>query len=455
MKAFDIDYTDQLDEQQVRYLLKSELERNKLLIKQNKFALFRYEAKDDVMVFLYQGPDGSVKHLDFDHYCESAPEVKFDKKEHKRVALMLKRIINDIDYPKVGAEDYFYKDGTGISIEYSCLFDEVGRVVSIVGQHVDVFQTHDRMLSTIKSLNEQAEVSDAIRQSYETMIYFNLSDYSYRLIQATPEVHAASMKVKSVIELAELFCKYYVDPTYQDSFRKFVNEGTISERLEGNRYLSFEYMTTNIGWCRARIMPAEIDSNGHIIHGIFTTETADDHHKELTVLKVAASTDGLTGLLNRITGEKEITEILAKKEEGIYLLFDCDFFKNINDKLGHPTGDQVLIEVAKSLKETFDQEVVLRLGGDEFAVYVKSPKLIEEAKNGNIKQLLQPLRERLQLVKIKQMKGQKPSLSCGAITIPANSNYTLNQIYTLADQKLYEAKQTHNGSIAHAIMHNI
>lgn len=453
MKAFDIDYTDQLSEQQVRYLLKSELERNKLLIRQNNFALFRYEAIDDTMVVLYLAQDGSISHMDFDHYSEVAPEVMFDKKEHQRLTTTLKRIVNDTDYPKIGAVDFFYKNGTGITLEYSCLFDEIGRVVSIVGQHIDVYLTHDRMIATIQSLNAQAAITDALRQSYETMLTFNMEDYSFKIIQATSEVRLASMKVKTVIELAELFCKYFIEPAYQEKFRQFVNEGTISDRLEGNRYLSFEYMTKNIGWCRARIMPAEIDSSGHVSQGIFTTETADDHHRELSVLRVAASTDGLTGLLNRNTGEKAITEALQNKKESIFLLFDCDFFKNINDKLGHPTGDQVLIEVSKALKETFEQETVLRLGGDEFAVFVTSKKLVEKAKDGNIKQLLQPLHIRLQQIHIKQLKGQKPSLSCGAVTIPANCNYTLNQIYTIADQKLYEAKATHNGAIAHTIMH--
>lgn len=447
MKTFDIDFTDQLNEQQVRYLLKSELERNKLLIRQNKITLFRYEVKEDAMVLLYSDKDGSLNHVAIEHYFLESSDLMFNKEEHKRIVTTFKRIINDTDYPKVGAEDFYYKDGTGVSIEYSCLFDEVGRVITIVGQHVDVYLTHDRMVSTIRLLNEQVAMTDTLRQSYETMLYFDLKDYSFRLIQGTPEVRAASMKVSNVVQLAELFCKHYVDPAFQEGFMSFANEGTIGERLMGNRYVLFEYMTKNIGWCRARITPAYIDSNGHATKAIFTTESAADHHEALSVLRVAASRDGLTGLLNRITGEEAIAKSLAKKPAAIFALMDCDFFKNINDKLGHPTGDQVLIEIAKSLNDIFGDEIVMRMGGDEFIVFITDESLINTANEEGIKTVFTPLYDRLKQVNIPQLNGQNPSLSCGAVMVPADEEFSFQTIYELADHKLYEAKAKSKGSL--------
>lgn len=448
MKNFDIDYTDQLTEQQVRYLLKSELERNKLLVRQNKFVLFRYEVKEDTMVLLYLDPDGNLAHQSFEHYLQQSPEKFFGQEQHHRIAQSLKRVIHNPDYPKSGSEDFIYKNGEGVCAEYTCLFDEVGRIITIVGQIVDVYQTHDRMVSTIQLLNEQITMTSAIRQSYETMIFFDMQDFSFQVIQGTPEVRAAGMRASNVKELAQLFCKYYVDPAFQQAFTEFVNEGTVDDRLAGNRYVACEYMTTNIGWCRARIMPADIDSAGHIRKAIFTTESVADHHEALSVLRVAASKDGLTGLLNRVTGEQAINESLQKHEAAIFLIFDCDNFKTINDKLGHPTGDQVLIEVAKSLREVYDDQIVLRLGGDEFVVYITDPTLVSQAQDHGMISILIPLYQRLRLINIPQLNHSTPTVSTGAVLIPAGTDIPLSRIYELGDKKLYEAKHTHNGALS-------
>lgn len=61
----------------------------------------------------------------------------------------------------------------------------------------------------------------------------------------------------------------------------------------------------------------------------------------------------------------------------MFLLFDVDKFKHINDTYGHSIGDEVLIQVADALKQTFEQAgVCMRLGGDEFAVY--APEITEQ-----------------------------------------------------------------------------
>lgn len=449
MKAFDINYIDQLTEQQVRYLLRSELERNKLIVNRNNFRLFRYEVVEDVMVIFCTDVDGKEQHLAFENFSNVSPNYNFAEDEHKRIVSYLQKIINDPDYPKTGMQEFVTKDGSGVCSEYTCLFDKDGKVTTVVGQHVDIYQTRERMLSTIKMLNEQIAMTDILRHSYETMIYIDLRDYSFKLMQGTAAVRAASKKVQNVLQLGELFCQYYVDAEYQEEFRKFINEITINDRFQTNRLVSYEYLTKNIGWCRARIMPGEMDSKGQYITAIFTTESAAEHQKELSVLRVAAMRDPLTGIMNRYSGERAITEALMRCEPSIYTLFDCDYFKTINDKLGHPVGDQVLIEVANSLTEVFPREVVMRLGGDEFVVHISNPEVVAQAQQEGVASILLPLKERLKKIDIPQLRFT-PSLSCGAVFVQAGSTRNLQDIYELADKKLYEAKKTHNGNVESA-----
>lgn len=91
--------------------------------------------------------------------------------------------------------------------------------------------------------------------------------------------------------------------------------------------------------------------------------------------------DPLTGLFNRrsfldLMGRRSIDSKTGRRgddnPDGLMIL-DVDFFKNINDTLGHAGGDVVLVEIAKRLNSTVrDTDIVMRWGGEEFLIY--SPK---------------------------------------------------------------------------------
>jgi cyclic di-GMP phosphodiesterase Gmr len=92
------------------------------------------------------------------------------------------------------------------------------------------------------------------------------------------------------------------------------------------------------------------------------------HHEHLLQL---ATTDPLTGLINRTTFRQTLEFALDQQEgRGAALLFcDLDGFKAVNDSLGHATGDELLVAVSRRLQGQVRQgDVVARLGGDEFVV---------------------------------------------------------------------------------------
>ena len=82
--------------------------------------------------------------------------------------------------------------------------------------------------------------------------------------------------------------------------------------------------------------------------------------------------DGLTGLGNRALLRLRVRAAEEQDEVGYALLLvDLDHFKEINDTLGHPVGDDLLREVAVRLRATLrSDDTICRLGGDEFAVFV-------------------------------------------------------------------------------------
>ncbi|SDI38168.1 GGDEF domain-containing protein [Alloyangia pacifica] len=84
-----------------------------------------------------------------------------------------------------------------------------------------------------------------------------------------------------------------------------------------------------------------------------------------------AFTDPLTGLRNRRAVTRTLTDLLRRDAAFALMHLDLDFFKQVNDTLGHGAGDRVLEAVAGLMRElTREGDTVARIGGDEFVIIV-------------------------------------------------------------------------------------
>ena len=110
--------------------------------------------------------------------------------------------------------------------------------------------------------------------------------------------------------------------------------------------------------------------------GIFAEAFA--RHEVQARLEHQARTDSLTGLANRwafgAAVEDALESLRTQESCGVaILLFDLDRFHVVNDTLGHPVGDGLLVAVADRLQQsTTDGEVIARLGGDELVVLLSN-----------------------------------------------------------------------------------
>lgn len=100
------------------------------------------------------------------------------------------------------------------------------------------------------------------------------------------------------------------------------------------------------------------------------------HNNDLVArLRHDSHHDDLTNLPNRLAFSVAVTRVLAAREPGedgclaAVILLDLDRFREVNDTLGHPVGDILLVQVARRLSESVPRDAtVARLGGDEFAI---------------------------------------------------------------------------------------
>ncbi len=116
----------------------------------------------------------------------------------------------------------------------------------------------------------------------------------------------------------------------------------------------------------------------------------DSLNETLLTTSHDANYDALTGLANRKLYDKYMKNLLKEREFFALLFIDLNKFKVINDTYGHDVGDEVLIEVARRLTASIDEDDMLaRLGGDEFVIITKRkkvflPKFIEKLEQTTI-----------------------------------------------------------------------
>ncbi len=157
-------------------------------------------------------------------------------------------------------------------------------------------------------------------------------------------------------------------------------------------------------------------------------------------IRKQAFRDHLTGLCNRRLFTENIKqEIVRSSRESssvALLYFDLDYFKQINDELGHDAGDEALKEAAIRLKDNLrDCDVVARLGGDEFAALLPNPGGVEDI-SGVAERIVESFKQPFELLGHSRNLG----VSIG-IAIRLDNNENSFSFSQRADHAMYEAKR--------------
>ena len=168
--------------------------------------------------------------------------------------------------------------------------------------------------------------------------------------------------------------------------------------------------------------------------------------QEMQNLKSEATTDKLTGLLNKGATGVELSRMCSEKT-GCLMMIDLDSFKLVNDIYGHEMGDKVLIACADIIREAVPSGSRCgRIGGDEFTTFAAgvtteaAVSLISEKINSGI------------TAKAKELMGDDMGIplgaSIGGIFVPRYGN-DYNSLLKLADKTLYNVKK--NGKHGYGI----
>jgi len=147
--------------------------------------------------------------------------------------------------------------------------------------------------------------------------------------------------------------------------------------------------------------------------------------------QLQASTDGLTGLVNRRTLETQLRGLMKHRRPFALAIADLDRFKQLNDTYGHEAGDRALRVFAKTAQDVLrEDDVIARWGGEEFVI------VVPDLNRHQAVSVLERIRERLAAAHT----GGHPAFTSSFGMTDSTCAESLEQILHLADAALYDAK---------------
>ena len=234
--------------------------------------------------------------------------------------------------------------------------------------------------------------------------------------------------------LIALCCLFWVEVAYKIYHKERIQKykDAVNQSLD-DPYLSSKIVAISSG-ISFLIICIAIFSTGYFAER--STYMLKQHRVHVTR---TIEIDSLTGVMGRRLFLQHCPNIQSDQRihghQGWFLFLDVDWFKQINDKLGHIAGDETLKQFATFLQEQFEPYgVVGRVGGDEFAVMIEE-EMSQEALEEELEQFFQ------------NISGiqKEVTVSCSIGVYRFTYPKTIKELLTKTDEILYEAKANGRG----------
>jgi diguanylate cyclase (GGDEF)-like protein len=263
------------------------------------------------------------------------------------------------------------------------------------------------LLSTIYSETETAATVQELQEKMEA--FFNIPEDQTRTL--IDNVAEKSFDILNIFE---------IDPGQMKPYSQMLQEA--NDEL-GKLNLSYEQLVLELKESKIK-----------------SEKFANELRKANSRLKELAFRDGLTNLYNHRYFQEILRDELARAKRynnslGL-IMFDIDFFKDVNDSYGHPTGDKVLINLAQAIsKAVRPSDIVARYGGEEFAV------ILPQTNEAGLKVFAERLRRcAASVTTLMQDNPVNITISCGGVHLSPNDNLTHQEFVDTADRALFLSK---------------
>ncbi len=355
-----------------------------------------------------------------EQFCQQLRQQK--NAENSRIILFTAEDNKDLlkNALLVGATDIYSKDQFDQFERYlKRLSNEA--CINIIAQVLLIEDSPSQLLWLKSILIEHGMDVDSFSNAEQAIDEFKQKDYD---LVITDIVLEGSMSGLSMVrEIRRMSSEKGLTPIFAMSAYN-----DISRRIELYHVGVNDYMTK----------PIIVEEFIYRVHNLIETQRMFNQlAMEQKQLQEIALLDPVTGLYNRNAFEqfasREIKNAITKKQAISLAILDLDYFKNVNDKYGHGTGDQVLADVGLWLRNTLRKgDMVFRWGGEEFVL------LLIDCTPEDANKLLEKQRKRFNNRKYAGL-SITASIGISGITNPENPK-TTKQLFLEADKAVYAAK---------------
>lgn len=315
---------------------------------------------------------------------------------------------------------------TGLSVCVITVFAIIGHFISRVMKTIHLqnqeMQVKNSLLSMILKKTNDIPFEINLEQNLLFLYHHQLNepDLDYQIISDFTPDH--------LLEAGIIRQEGY--PSYKTFYETAMSGGT-AEPIILEIWLNHK-------WDCNKVHALTVDRK-HIIG--FLEDYNEQFKSERTIeeINLKNQTDPLTGLYNRKTFiEKTEAALRLPVSQGVSALFllDLDYFKEVNDQLGHMAGDKVLQETGLILKSIIrSTDLSGRLGGDEFVLFIQNA-----ANFSGLERCAEKLVSALKRTFEEDKRTVTVSASIGIVPVRGGESFA--QLYEAADKALYEVKRT-------------
>lgn len=394
-----------------------------------------YDASADVWTITYQRPvDQNGRHL-----ANASFDVELDK------------LLNDLQTGRQAGTEYMVLNNRGDLIAASNLGDNLKKQPLLSHDNYDepLYQSLYGLIKARPDISSAQVFEDAvpdhlvILQHIPRLDWWYAAIYPHELIRKQAIVQPLRLSITGLLMLGLLLLVVHWQVTREVSqplrrlasvaglmdarnYKDVITNRDKQWRFKGEVRLALDaFRTMARRFVRAQQGLEKLVSER-------TAELAKANKR----LQHLAHIDGLTGLMNRRSFDRDLQTILSEKTPYILALADIDAFKLFNDHYGHEAGDRVLKQVSQCLL-SFDDVMAYRYGGEEFALLIP-----EDVVNANASFLNEVVAKvaALQIPhEYNSRKADVVSISMGAVMVTPGT--TPAEMINLADTKLYQAKE--------------
>ena len=317
---------------------------------------------------------------------------------------------------------------TGLSICVITVFSVIGHFIS-------------RVMKTIHLQNQEMQVKNSLlsmilKKTNDIPFEINLEQNLLFLYHHREEEPDLDYQIISNFTPDHLLDIGVIHQEGYDSYKTFYETAMSGGKAEP---IILE-IWLNHKWDWNKVHSLTVDRK-HIIGFLEDYNEQVKSERTIKAINLKNQLDPLTGLYNRetfIEKTEEALHLTTPQEQGVSALFllDLDYFKEVNDQLGHMTGDKVLQETGLILKSIVrNTDLSGRLGGDEFVLFIQNA-----ADHHGLERCAEKLVSALKRTFTNKERTVTVSASIGIA--PVRGDESFSQLYEAADKALYEVKRT-------------